>query len=142
MPATNLLTIRPSRNNGATVIGWDRNGVDVRICKFASAPTRENADALLREIVLLAADGRVEVNGPDRGNWSAHLIVQLARSGAVDVETANGPLTDLSEGAGGGQFLLVGRRDAAAERRIASHGSPLPATRPANSSHSDKRKSL
>lgn len=92
MPATNLLEIRPSRNNGATVTGWDRNSTEIRVCKCASASTREEAAALLQQIVVSIAAGRVEVKGAERGNWSAHLIVRMPRNGAVDIETTNGPL--------------------------------------------------
>lgn len=100
IPAASVATLelRPARNGGATVYGWDRNEYAITICKSAWSEIRAESDALLRQIVLNVVAGRVEVRGPDSGRWTAHLIVQAPRAAAIDVETSNGPLalTDLA----------------------------------------------
>jgi hypothetical protein len=89
----NLLAVRLGEGRGfpLKVIGSDRSGYEVILCKGASD------DAVLSQIRLQQTGGSVTVAGPERSDWSGHLFVLAPRNGNLEIEATNGPvsITDL-----------------------------------------------
>lgn len=90
----NLLAVRLGEGHGfpLKVIGSDRSGYEVILCKGASDA------AVLPQIRLQQTGGTVTVEGPARSDWSGHVFVLAPRHGDLEIEATNGPvsITDLA----------------------------------------------
>ena len=88
------LRVRPHRNGGVQVLGWDSNTYSVTACKAASNEDGE-AERLLSQIRLNVQNGEVSSDGPSSGNgdWSVYLLVRSPKGSTIDLETENGPLS-------------------------------------------------
>jgi hypothetical protein len=93
MAAPASLTIEAAKNGPLSVRGSDRSGIAITICKAAAGDSREQADAVLRQIKLVADGGRIAVTGPDADHWGAALIVEVPRAQALTASAANGPVS-------------------------------------------------
>lgn len=80
------LRLGDSRGTPLRVVGSDRSGYEVLLCKGT-------ADAgALHEIRLVERDGVVSVTGPtDSDRWAAYLLVRAPRDAELDIEARNGP---------------------------------------------------
>lgn len=85
----NLLAVRLGEGQGfpLKVIGSDRNGYEVILCKGASD------DSVLSQIRLQQTGATVTVAGPARSDWSGHVIVLAPRDGDLEIEATNGPVS-------------------------------------------------
>ena len=73
--------------------GWDRADYSVEVCKFAAAGSRSESDRLLRAIGINRSGARFTATGPDHDRqWQAIFFLHAPKDGAVDLESANGPV--------------------------------------------------
>jgi hypothetical protein len=88
------LTVRPHRNGGVQVVGWDQNSYSVTACKAASNEDGE-AEVMLSQIHLNVSSGEVSTDGPSGENrdWTVYLLVRSPKGSTIDLETENGPLS-------------------------------------------------
>ncbi|MFN2238789.1 MAG: hypothetical protein ABR524_05300 [Thermoanaerobaculia bacterium] len=85
----NLLAVRLGESQGfpLKVVGSDRSGYEVILCKGASD------DSVLSQIRLQQTGETVTVAGPARSDWSGHVIVLAPRDGDLEIEATNGPVS-------------------------------------------------
>jgi hypothetical protein len=87
------LRVRPHKNGGVQVQGWDKDTYSVTSCKFASNEDG-GAQRMLAQMTLSVKNGEVSTNGPsDEGDWTAYLLIRAPKASVIDLETANGPLS-------------------------------------------------
>jgi hypothetical protein len=87
------LSIRPHKNGGVQVEGWDKDSYSVRACKFASNEDG-GAHRILAQMTLSIRNGEVSTNGPSEdGEWTIYLLIHAPKASVIDLETANGPLS-------------------------------------------------
>ena len=88
------LRIRPHKNGGVQVLGWDKDTYSVTACKAASNEDGE-AEVILSQIHLSVSAGEVSTDGPSRDNqdWTVYLLVRAPKGAAIDLDTTNGPLS-------------------------------------------------
>lgn len=90
------LRIRPHRNGGVQVLGWDKDTYSVTACKAASNENGE-AEVILSQIHLNVSSGEVSTDGPSRDSdnqdWTVFLLVRAPKPAAIDLDTLNGPLS-------------------------------------------------
>lgn len=83
-----LLGVRLGEEGGIPlkVVGSDRSGYDVVLCKGA-------ADAsVLSQVRLTQAGSEISVSGPAGGEWGGHLLVFAPRNAELDIVAGNGPV--------------------------------------------------
>lgn len=90
--AISTLLVRPSKNGGVQIQGWDRNEYLITACLAAGADTMNEAQALLDQIKLSVRDGKVTVDGPSPEDWLAYLIIQAPNGATLDLSATNGPI--------------------------------------------------
>jgi DUF4097 and DUF4098 domain-containing protein YvlB len=87
------LRVRPHKNGGVQIQGWDKDTYSVTSCKFASNEDG-SAQRILAQITLSIKNGEVSTNGPsDDGEWAIYLLIRAPKASVIDLETANGPLS-------------------------------------------------
>jgi hypothetical protein len=87
------LRVRPHKNGGVQVQGWDKDTYSVTSCKFASNEDG-GAQRILAQMTLSIRNGEVSTSGPsDDGDWTIYLLIRAPKSSVIDLETANGPIT-------------------------------------------------
>jgi hypothetical protein len=87
------LRVRPHKNGGVQVQGWDKDTYSVTSCKFASNEDG-SAQRILAQMTLSVQNGEVSTNGPsDDGDWTVYLLIRAPKASVIDLETANGPLS-------------------------------------------------
>jgi hypothetical protein len=87
------LRVRPHKNGGVQVQGWDKDTYSVTSCKFASNEDG-GAQRILAQMTLSVKNGEVSTNGPsDDGEWAIYLLIRAPKGSVIDLETANGPLS-------------------------------------------------
>jgi hypothetical protein len=87
------LRVRPHKNGGVQVQGWDKDTYSVTSCKFASNEDG-GAQRILAQMTLSIRNGEVSTSGPsDDGDWTIYLLIRAPKSSVIDLETANGPLS-------------------------------------------------
>jgi hypothetical protein len=87
------LRVRPHKNGGVQVQGWDKDTYSVTSCKFASNEDG-SAQRILAQMTLSVKNGEVSTNGPsDDGEWAIYLLIRAPKGSVIDLETANGPLS-------------------------------------------------
>ena len=87
------LRVRPHKNGGVQIQGWEKDTYSVTSCKFASGEDG-NARRILAQMMLSVKNGEVSTNGPsDDGEWAIYLLIRAPKGSVIDLETANGPLS-------------------------------------------------
>ena len=87
------LRVRPHKNGGVQVQGWDKDTYSVTSCKFASNEDG-SAQRILGQMTLSVKNGEVSTNGPsDDGEWAIYLLIRAPKGAVIDLDTANGPLS-------------------------------------------------
>jgi len=120
-PGRGPLSVEPGMNGGVEIIGWDKDSIAVTARIQVHARTRDDADAIARDIKIEASGNTVRVSGGRgpfgrRQNWGVTFLVMVPRhtdltlatengplsvedvSGRMDLQTQNGPLTLLGVG--------------------------------------------
>jgi hypothetical protein len=94
--ATGRITANPGRNGGVTVKGWLRNDVLVRSRIDVWAGSDAEANTLLSQVQIAAANGTVSATGPsDFGHrgWSVSYEIFVPRASGVDALAFNGGIS-------------------------------------------------
>jgi hypothetical protein len=87
------LRVRPHKNGGVQVQGWNQDTYSVTSCKFASNEDG-GAQRILAQMTLSVKNGEVSTNGPsDDGDWTVYLLIRAPKASTIDLDTANGPLS-------------------------------------------------
>jgi len=87
------LSLRPARNGGVEVEGWERNEILVKACKYASGYDTAEAQHRLAGIHLSIQGGEVTADGPDENDWVVHLLVRVPANINLEVSAHNGPIS-------------------------------------------------
>jgi hypothetical protein len=92
------LTVDPDMNGGVEIVGWNRDSIAVTARIQVNARTREDAEAIARDIKIDASDGAVRATGGGgrlghHQNWSVTFIVMVPRRTDLTLSTQNGPLS-------------------------------------------------
>ena len=85
--AGNSVSLRPSRNGGIAVEGWDQPNIEVTACKAAED------QSLLSQAHMNVAGTEVTSDGPDNSGWTVHFVVHVPNGANVTAEAHNGPLS-------------------------------------------------
>lgn len=88
------LRVRPHRNGGVQVWGWDKDTYSVTACK--AAPNEGgDAERILSQIKMNVEAGEVSTVGPSGENddWAVYLLIRSPKGATIDLETVNGPLS-------------------------------------------------
>jgi hypothetical protein len=83
-------------NGGVTVVGWDRDSVDVMITVHARARTVEEARDLIAEVRVERSGGTLRATGPasrSRASWWVRYDLYVPRRTDLTLETINGPVS-------------------------------------------------
>jgi hypothetical protein len=87
------LRVRPHKNGGVQIQGWDKDTYSVTSCKFASNEGGAG-QRILAQMTLSIRNGEISTNGPnDDGDWTVYLLIRAPKASIIDLETANGPLS-------------------------------------------------
>ena len=89
------LTVNAAPNGGIKIVGWDRNGLQVRAKVAANADTGEQAQALVREIAV-RTDGSIYAEGPAREedrNWSVSYEISVPVGQPLSLASNNGGIS-------------------------------------------------
>src|SRR6266700_2143016 len=85
-----VLQVRPHRNGGVQISGWDKETYSVTACKGVA---RSAGEGLLSQITMAIENGKVATNGPTGDDeWVVYLLVRTPKSASLDLDTMNGPL--------------------------------------------------
>ena len=88
------LRIDPGTNGGASVIGWDRDAIEVHERIQAHGSSQRDAEEALRDVSVSARDGEIRANtGNERGRSSVSFVVYVPRRTNLDIRTVNGPVS-------------------------------------------------
>ena len=87
------LSIQAPNNGGVFVYGSaGRSDFAISACKGVARRAGSDATAALAQIRPAVAGHTVNATGPESGDWVVFFIVNAPASGAVNVETTNGPV--------------------------------------------------
>jgi DUF4097 and DUF4098 domain-containing protein YvlB len=88
------LRIDPGQNGGASVIGWDRDAIEVHARIQAQASSQRDADDAMRDVSITARGGEIRANTTgERGrSVSVSFVVYVPRRTDLEIETINGPV--------------------------------------------------
>lgn len=95
VPARASLRIDGGRNGGASVIGWDRNEIEIHARIQAQAEDVDDARSLASRVTF-TTDGTIRADGPDTGrreSWHVTFVVYAPRSIDIEAEAHNGPVS-------------------------------------------------
>jgi len=83
-------------NGGISVVGWDRDSVDVLITVKARAETEDAARELIAEVRVVASGGTLRATGPAsrrNASWWVTYDLSVPRRTDLTLETVNGPVS-------------------------------------------------
>jgi DUF4097 and DUF4098 domain-containing protein YvlB len=93
------LDLNSSSNGGIRVVGWDKDEVEVQICKAAGGLDKAAAKAMLARVDTSFRDGKLHPSGPKDEPWVVHIVVRAPRGTTLNLRSENGEV-DLIEFAG------------------------------------------
>src|SRR5215470_2202557 len=94
--ATGSVAVDGKQNGGIAVKGWDQNQVLVRARVQAAAPTREEADAMAKQIRIDTGGGKISASGPERDKnyqWDVSYEVFVPKRSDLSLNTHNGGIS-------------------------------------------------
>lgn len=87
-----VLKVRPHRNGGTQVVGWDNANYSVTACKAVASGN--DAEGTLSQIGMTIENGTVSTHGPTGDHdWTVYLLIRAPKSAAMELETMNGPIS-------------------------------------------------
>lgn len=96
-PTKGALSVVPSMNGGVEIEGWNRDSIAISARIQVTARTREDAEAIARDIKIEAASGVVRVTGRGQSgrnqHWAVTFIMKVPRRTDLTLATENGPLS-------------------------------------------------
>jgi|GEM_PF-264907 len=94
--ARESLTVDGRQNGGVSVKAWDGSDVLVRAQIQATAPTREEAGRIARNVRVSTSGGTIHASGPEttgRRGWAVSYEIFVPRRMDLNIETHNGPIS-------------------------------------------------
>jgi hypothetical protein len=88
------LRIDPGQNGGASVIGWDRDEIEVHARIQAQARSQRDAEDALRDVSISARGGEISARGAGERDRSVSVsfVIYAPRNTDLEIETINGPV--------------------------------------------------
>jgi len=89
------ISVDAGPNGGVTVIGWDRDSVDVRVRLGATAGSDADAEAIARQVRVTREGGTLRADGPRTGHresWWVSYVIRAPQRSDLDLESVNGPV--------------------------------------------------
>jgi hypothetical protein len=96
LPAAAATTINPGPNGGIRIHGWNNQDVLVRACIHASAPTEEEANALLKEVKIVRGPDNLQPEGPSGSHsrhWDVSYEIWMPNKSNIEAHAVNGGIT-------------------------------------------------
>lgn len=90
--AISTLQVRPPRNGGVQVTGWNRDEYSITACLAAGGESESEAKATLSQLKLSLRDGQITVEGPSSQDWVAYLVIQAPNGASLDLSSLNGAI--------------------------------------------------
>jgi len=87
------LTVDPHRNGGIAIKGWDRTEVLVRAKVQAWAPTRGEAESIVRQVNVRHTAGEARADGPEMvrdRNWGVSFEIFVPHKTGLSLKAHNG----------------------------------------------------
>ncbi|MGE0439295.1 MAG: DUF4097 domain-containing protein [Gemmatimonadales bacterium] len=94
--AGGTIKVLASPNGGVTVIGWDRNEIELRAKITASARSDDRAEEIGRGVRIQTSGTEIEAEGPrtgDREGWSVSYELRVPRRSDLWVRSNNGGIS-------------------------------------------------
>jgi hypothetical protein len=97
--ASGALTVDAGPNGGIRIEGWDQNSIRVQAVVTANARDEARAREIAQSVQLLAGNGRVSAQGPERDSlgrresWSVSFRINVPRRNDLDLRANNGGIT-------------------------------------------------
>lgn len=88
----NHLNVQASGNGAVRVRRSSTGAFTVLACKAAAGDTRADADAVLSRVSVQERGGRLAIDGPDGGDWTVDLIIEVPDGRGIDIDAKNGPV--------------------------------------------------
>ena len=85
-----------SHNGVIDITGSDESAVRLRARIHAWADSRDEAQAIARDVRIAVDGGRVRASGPDRSRgagWQVDFVGSVPRAHALDIDAENGPIS-------------------------------------------------
>jgi len=93
LPAAAHTMINPGPNGGIRVHGWNNSDVLVKACIHASAPTEEEANALLKEVKIARGADNLQPDGPSGSHsrhWDVSYEIWMPNKSNIEAHAVNG----------------------------------------------------
>jgi len=91
-PRSGALRVAASTQGGVWVQPSSNGAVSATICTVAGAETQSSSNALLDQLRIVNQGGELRVEGPEKGNWGAYVILSVPNKIALDLEAENGAI--------------------------------------------------
>jgi putative adhesin len=97
--AAGPLTVDAGPNGGIRIEGWDQNSIRVQAMIQANAREEGRAREIAQSVQILAGNGHVSANGPERDSlgsresWSVSYRINVPRRNDLDLRANNGGIT-------------------------------------------------
>jgi hypothetical protein len=94
--ARESLTVDGRQNGGVSVRAWDGRDVLVRAQIQTTAPSREEAGRIARQVTVSTSGGTIRASGPEtegRRSWAVSYEIFVPRRMDLSIETHNGPIS-------------------------------------------------
>jgi hypothetical protein len=97
-PTKGPLSVQPGLNGGVEIEGWNRDSIAISARIQVNARTREDAEAIARDLKIEASNGLVRVTGGRsqsgrNQHWGVVFIMKVPRRTDLTLSTDNGPLS-------------------------------------------------
>ncbi len=94
-----VIRVDAGQNGGVSIMGWDRNEIQITARVQAMARDEERAQEILGQIRIVTSGGTIRAEGPNlrrdrrRENWAVSFRLMVPTRSNVDLEANNGGIT-------------------------------------------------
>lgn len=96
LPAAANMKIDPGTNGGIHIHGWNNHDVLVIACIHASAPTEDEANALLKEVTIVRSPDDLQPDGPRDSHtrhWDVSYEIWTPNNSNINAHAVNGGIS-------------------------------------------------
>lgn len=96
LPAAAETTINPGTNGGVQIHGWKNQDVLVKACIHATSSTEDDANALLKEVIIVRGPGDLEPSGPSDSSsrhWNVSYEIWMPTNSNIEAHCVNGGIS-------------------------------------------------
>jgi DUF4097 and DUF4098 domain-containing protein YvlB len=94
-PGRGTVQVQPGMNGGVSIIGWQRDSIEVHARIRGSAYEMREARSIANAVEVGRSGNTIAAEGPEtnRGEgWSVEFVVYIPHNSNLNIETHNGPL--------------------------------------------------